>query len=91
MVSTYLIISAVVAVIAIALGGAYVSGALDPVIEQMGIYFFKAKATAEAKKLQAQGLKEGQDFVKGMFLIFTFIFSEDGRLLNVSKGQEADL
>lgn len=69
MVSTSLIISAVVALIAIALGGAYVSGALDPVIEKIGIYFFKAKAGAEAKKLQAQGLKEGQDFVKGTFLI----------------------
>ena len=70
MVNTYLIISAVVAVLAIALGGAYVSGALDPLIKEMGIFLFKAKAEAEAKKLQAQGLKEGEDFVKGMFVYF---------------------
>jgi len=69
MVSAYLIISAVVAVIAIALGAAYSSGALDPVIEQIGIFFFKAKAEAEAKKLQAQGLKEGEDFVKGELVL----------------------
>lgn len=67
MVYTSLIISIVVAVLAIALGGAYVSGALDPLIQQLGVLFFKAKAEAEVKKLQAQGLKEGEDFVKGMF------------------------
>jgi hypothetical protein len=65
MVNAYLIVSAVVAFIAIALGAAYMSGALDPVSEQVGIWFFKAKAEAEAKKLQAQGLKEGEDFMKG--------------------------
>jgi len=62
--NTLLVVSAIVAFIAIALGGAYLSGALDPVIEQIGIYFFKAKAKAEEKKLQAQGLKEGEDFLK---------------------------
>ena len=71
MVSTYIIVSAIVAVIAIALGGAYVSGAMDPVVEQIGIYFFKAKAQAEAKKLQAQGLKEGEDFIKGEFYLYS--------------------
>ncbi|KAL3420074.1 hypothetical protein PVAG01_08573 [Phlyctema vagabunda] len=65
MVSALVIVSAVVALIAVALGGAYVSGALDPIIEQIGFYLLKAKGEAEAKKLQAQGLKEGQDFVKG--------------------------
>ncbi|KAG4414574.1 hypothetical protein IFR04_012272 [Cadophora malorum] len=63
MVSTYIIISAVIAFIAVALGAAYTTGALDPVIEQMGIMFFKAKAEAEKKKLQAQGMKEGEDFM----------------------------
>lgn len=65
MVSTYVIISAVIAFIAVALGAAYTTGALDPVIEQIGILLFKAKAEAEKKKLQAQGMKEGQDFVGG--------------------------
>ena len=65
MVNTYLIVSAIVAFVAIALGAAYMSGALDPVVEEIGIFFFKAKAEAEAKKLQAQGMKEGQDFFKG--------------------------
>jgi len=60
-----IIIASVVAVIAIALGGAYMAGYLDPLIEQLGIYFLKAKGKAEEKKLQAQGLKEGQDFMKG--------------------------
>ena len=65
MVSTYIIISAVIAFVAVALGAAYTTGALDPVIEQMGIMFFKAKAEAEKKKLQAQGMKEGEDFMDG--------------------------
>lgn len=64
MVSTYLIVSAVIAIIAVALGVAYTTGAADPLIEKIGIFFFKAKAEAEAKKLQAQGLKEGEDFLK---------------------------
>jgi uncharacterized protein YdgA (DUF945 family) len=69
MVYTSLIISIVVAVLAVAVGGAYASGALDPLIQQLGVLFFKAKAEAEVKKLQAQGLQEGQDFVKGMFAL----------------------
>jgi hypothetical protein len=69
MANTYLIISAVVAVVAIALTAAYMAGLLDPVIEEVGIMFFKAKAEAEAKKMQAQGMKEGEDFFKGMFPI----------------------
>jgi hypothetical protein len=60
-----LIVSAIVALIAVALGAAYMSGALNPVIEKIGIYLFKAKAKAEEKKLEAQGLKEGEDFFKG--------------------------
>jgi hypothetical protein len=65
MVSALLIISIIVAAIAVAIGGVYMSGMLDQVIEKIGIYFFKAKAKAEEKKLEAQGLKEGQDFFKG--------------------------
>ena len=65
MIKALLIVSAIVAVIAVALGGAYMSGALDQVIEKIGVYLFKAKAKAEEKKLQAQGLKEGEDFFKG--------------------------
>lgn len=67
MVNAYLIVSAIIAIIAVALGAAYTSGALDPVIEQIGIFLFKAKAEAEKKKLQAQGMKEGEDFVSGEF------------------------
>jgi len=65
MVNTYLIISAIVAIIAVALGAAYTTGALDPVIEKIGVLFFKAEAKAEEKKMEAQGMKEGEDFLKG--------------------------
>ncbi|TAQ86364.1 hypothetical protein B7494_g5312 [Chlorociboria aeruginascens] len=60
-----LIVSAVVALLAVVLGSAYVSGALDPVIEKIAVLVFKGEAKAEEKKLQAQGLKEGEDFLKG--------------------------
>jgi hypothetical protein len=66
-VSVLLIISAVVAFLAIGFGAAYTTGALDPYIEKIGEYLFKAEAKAEEKKLQAQGLKEGEDFLKGRF------------------------
>lgn len=65
MVSAFIIISALIAIVAIALGAAYTTGALDPVIEKIAVFLFKAKAEAEAKKLQAQGMKEGEDFLKG--------------------------
>lgn len=67
MVSVLLIISMVIAAIAVGLGAAYMAGMLDQVIEQIGIYVFKAEAKAEKKKLEAQGLKEGQDFFEGMW------------------------
>jgi hypothetical protein len=41
---------------------AYQEGYLDPVIQAVGVYLFKAKAMAEKKRLQAQGMKAGQDF-----------------------------
>ncbi|TVY41944.1 hypothetical protein LOCC1_G005961 [Lachnellula occidentalis] len=59
---TFLITSAIVAVV---LGAAYMAGLLDPVIEQVGVMFFKAEGKAEEKKMEAQGMQEGQDFVKG--------------------------
>lgn len=61
--TTSIIIAVVIAIIAVALGGAYTQGYLDPVIEKIGIFLFKAKAEAEKKKLQAEGLKEGEDFL----------------------------
>ncbi|EHL01353.1 hypothetical protein M7I_2686 [Glarea lozoyensis 74030] len=64
---TYIIVSIVVALVTVALTAAYMTGALDPVIKEMGVLFFKAKAEAEAKKMQAQGMKEGEDFFKGLF------------------------
>jgi hypothetical protein len=66
MVSAYIIVSAVIAIIAVAIGVAYTTGAADPIIEQIGIWLFKAKAKAEEKKLEAMGQKEGQDFLKSM-------------------------
>lgn len=65
MANTYLILSAVIAFLAVALGVAYQNGALDPIIEKIGVLFFKAEAKAEEKKLETQGLKEGQDFLAG--------------------------
>jgi len=65
MVSAALITAIVFALIAVALGAAYQTGAMDPIIEKVGIYFFKAKAKAEEKKMEAQGMKEGEDFFAG--------------------------
>lgn len=66
MVNNYLfIIPIVVAIVAVALGIAYQTGALNPIIEKIGVYYFKAEAKAEEKKMEAQGLKEGEDFLKG--------------------------
>ena len=53
------------AIIAITLGAAYIAGLLDPVIEQVGVMFFRAKAKGEEKKMEARGMKEGQDFFEG--------------------------
>ncbi len=64
MLTAILILSVIVAAIAAGLGGAYMAGMLDDVIEKIAMYLFKAKAKAEKKKLQAQGLKEGQDFLE---------------------------
>lgn len=63
MVSATIITTIIIALIAVALGGAYTTGKLDPIIQRLGMMLFKAKAEAEKKKLQAQGMKEGQDFM----------------------------
>jgi transposase len=70
MVNNYLfIIPIVVAIIAVAFGIAYQTGALNPIFEKIGVYYFKAEAKAEEKKMEAQGLKDGEDFLKGKFLL----------------------
>ncbi|KZL65353.1 hypothetical protein CI238_11207 [Colletotrichum incanum] len=65
--TTQSLIISLAIVVAVFVGGffAYQQGMLDPVIEQIGIMMFKAKAEAEKKKMQAQGMKAGQDFVDG--------------------------
>ncbi|KUJ14190.1 uncharacterized protein LY89DRAFT_784181 [Mollisia scopiformis] len=65
MVNAYFIVSAIVAIIAVALGAAYTTGALDPIIEKIGVMLFKAEAKAEEKKMEAEGMKEGEDFLAG--------------------------
>jgi hypothetical protein len=66
--NAYYIIPVVIAFIAIALAFAYQTGALDPIIEKIGVYFFKAEAKAEEKKMEAQGQKEGEDFLKSKWI-----------------------
>lgn len=80
MVSAYVIVATIVAVLAVAIAVAYTTGAADPIIEQIGIMFFKAKAEAEEKKLQAQGLKEGEDFLKSEFRCSFYTWASRGRV-----------
>ncbi|KAJ9154970.1 hypothetical protein NKR23_g2158 [Pleurostoma richardsiae] len=63
--TTYSVLISLLTVVLVFAGAwfAYEQGYLDPVIEKIGVYMMKAKAKAEQKKLQAQGLKEGEDFV----------------------------
>jgi len=72
MVNAYLIISIVTAILAVAVGIAYSTGDLNPIIEKIGVYFFKAKAKAEEKKLEAEGEKEGEDFLKSEYSRYFF-------------------
>ncbi|KAK6544283.1 hypothetical protein TWF694_000985 [Orbilia ellipsospora] len=60
----FILFSIILAIFAAAVGAAYTSGTLDPVIGEIAKIFLKAKAEAEVKGLQAQGLKEGEDFFK---------------------------
>lgn len=56
----------VIAALALAAAGsayAYNQGYFDPLIERVGVFLFRAKASAEAKELQARGMKAGEDFV----------------------------
>lgn len=64
-VTAYSIITSLLIVLALTAGGyfAYQQGYLDPLIEKVGVLVFKAKAVAEAKEMQAKGMKAGQDFV----------------------------
>lgn len=52
-----------VAILMAATWFAYTQGYMDPLVEKIGVYMMKAKAEAEAKQMQAQGLKRGEDFV----------------------------
>jgi len=65
MANTVLVVLATIATIVVLIGGAYVTGLLDPYIEELGVFAFKFKAKAEAKKLGLQGLQEGTDFLAG--------------------------
>lgn len=78
MANTYLIVSVIIAIIAVALGAAYTTGALDPVIEKIGVIIFKAEAKAEEKKMEAEGMKEGEDFLAGEFSCTYASKSKDG-------------
>jgi len=59
-----LLFSVIFAILTAAVGAAYTTGALDPVIGEIAKYMFKAKAEAEVTALKAQGLSEGQDFLR---------------------------
>lgn len=63
--TTYGLLSTLLITLALTAGGyfAYQQGYLDPLIEKVGVLLFKAKAAAEAKEMQAKGMKAGEDFV----------------------------
>jgi hypothetical protein len=63
--TTYSLLTSLIVVLALATSGyfAYQQGYLDPLIEKVGVFVFKAKAVAEAKEMQAKGMKAGEDFV----------------------------
>ena len=75
--NAYYILPVVIAFIAIALAFGYQTGALDPIIEKIGVYFFKAEAKAEEKKMEAQGKKEGEDFLKSEWIPCSFCGTEN--------------
>ena len=56
----------IIAVIAIGLVGAWEGGALDSLKGPILAYIFKAEAKAEEKKLEAEGEKLGEDFLKSI-------------------------
>jgi hypothetical protein len=63
--TTFSLLTSLIITLVISAGGyfAYQQGYLDPLIEKVGVFVFKAKAVAEAKEMQAQGMQAGQDFV----------------------------
>ncbi|KAM3068365.1 hypothetical protein ACMFMG_009502 [Clarireedia jacksonii] len=63
MANTAFVVLATIATIFLVIGGAYYAGILDDYIEDLGVFAFKFKAKAEAKKLGMQGLQEGTDFL----------------------------
>ncbi|KAK6361294.1 hypothetical protein TWF730_005029 [Orbilia blumenaviensis] len=60
----FLLYSIIFAFLVAAVGAAYTSGVLDPIIGEIAKYMLKAKAEAEVQGLKAQGLQEGQDFLR---------------------------
>ncbi|KAK6351469.1 hypothetical protein TWF718_004629 [Orbilia javanica] len=62
---TLLLCSIIFAFFVAAVAAAYARGALDPVIGYLAEYMLKAKAEAEVQGLKTEGLKEGQDFLRG--------------------------
>ncbi|KAF7942512.1 hypothetical protein BELL_0998g00020 [Botrytis elliptica] len=63
MANTLYVVLATITTIVVLVGGAYAMGLLDDYIEELGVFAFKFKAKAEAKKLGLQGLQEGTDFL----------------------------
>ncbi|KAK6536875.1 hypothetical protein TWF281_001084 [Arthrobotrys megalospora] len=60
----FILYSIIFALLVAAVGAAYTTGALDPVIGQIAKYMLKAKAEAEVQEMKTEGLKEGQDFLR---------------------------
>jgi hypothetical protein len=79
-------LTAVLALILVALGAAYFTGALDPYITEVMEYYFKAKAKAEGKALEAKGEKAGIDFAEGNEIYF-FPQSLVSRMLTYAIGE----
>lgn len=46
-------------------------------MEEAAKFFFKAKMEAEAKEMQARGMKEGQDFLKSVLFLLFFLKSRN--------------
>lgn len=79
--TTYSLLSSLILVLALAAGGyfAYQQGYLDPLIEKVGVVVFRAKAAAEEKELQAEGMKAGEDFVDCKSISHLFSGASPGR------------
>jgi len=63
--STTSLIGLLITTIILLTSAAYLTGMLDSYIKTAEFYILRVEAGAEAKKLQAKGLKEGEDFVAG--------------------------